>query len=48
MFFPVILVLKDVILFSKIFYVFGVGHVKSIIFWSESRGNVVKKAKGSL
>ena len=40
---------KGVILFSKIFYVFDVVYVKSnSITWSESRGNAVKKAKGSL
>ena len=45
---------KDVILFSKIFYMFDVVYVKSnsticqVIFWSERRGNAVKEAKGSL
>ena len=38
------------ILFSKIFYVFDIVNVKSIIriFWSELRGNAVTEAKGSL
>ena len=44
---------KDVIFFSKIFYVFEVVYVKSnnifiVIFWSESRGKAVKRAKRSL
>ena len=40
---------KDVILFSKIFYVSDVVYVKlnsfMIIFWSKSRGNTVEKEK---
>ena len=44
---------KDVILFSKMFYVIDVVYVKLnsifiINLWSKSRGNTVEKTKGSV